>query len=504
MPTHTGEDMVNNMIQKRNGIALFLIGCLLLVGAVSATTIELSGVSISGAGQSASIPITIDTVSTGLAGYKLNAALSSSGVAKITAVTMPDWASMKNVDGTLPGESVNITAVDLSDTIKSGATNVPVATLTVEGVAAGSTNLVLTISELTDDSGNAIQFSMSQAGIVVGGSSSTTTPSPTPTITSTITATITPTPTATITSSPTATPTQTVTETPTLTTVPTITPAPTQTIVQQATPTPVPTVIANFTADITSGASPMTVRFTDLSEGYPTKFFWNFGDNSSDSTSVVENPQHIYRIPGIYSVSLNASNSQYSNETSRANYIVAGNMRMPQRGDKTSMTIYSVPDGAECYLNNAYQGITPVNVTNLTPRTYQLRLHKEGYYDIVDPVIANKGVLPTFVSGYEMLPHYAEIGNLVADPPQTGAAYIVTYPELVTTYIDDKNVGKTDVMVLNLAVGTHNLTLVKDGYANWTDTLDVRNGLAVIQSYFYDQPYFPPTNKTVEYVNMSP
>nr|WP_319539398.1 PEGA domain-containing protein [uncultured Methanospirillum sp.] len=489
------------MIQKTNGIALFLIGCILLVGAASATTIELSGVSISGAGQSASIPITLDAVSSGLAGYKLNAALSTSGVAKITAITMPDWASMKNVDGTLPGESVNLTAVDLSDTIKSGSTNVPVATLTVEGVAAGSTNLVLTVSELTDDSGNAIQFTMAQAGIVVGGSESTATPSPTPTITSTATVTATPTPTETSTSSPTATPT--VTVTPTITATVTATPTPTQTIAQLATPTPVPPVIANFTADVTSGPSPMTVKFTDLSEGYPTTFFWNFGDNSSDATSVVENPQHTYRIPGIYSVSFNASNSMYSNETSRANYIVAANMRTPQRGDKTYMTIYSVPDGAECYLNNVYQGITPVNVTNLTPRTYQLRLHKEGYYDIVDPVIANNGVLPTFVSGYEMVPHYAEIGKLVADPVQTGAAYIVTYPELVTAYIDDKKVGKTDVMVLNLAVGTHNLTLVKDGFANWTDTLDVRNGLAVIQSYFYEQPYFPPTNKTIDYVDMS-
>jgi len=491
---------LNTMIQKI-GLTVLLIACLFLVGAASATTIELSGVSISGAGQSASIPITIDTLSTGLAGYKLNAALSTSGVAKITAVTMPDWASMKNVDGTLPGESVNLTAVDLSDTVKSGATTVPVVILTVEGVTAGTTNLVLTVSELTDDSGNPIQFTLSQAGIVVGGSESTATPSPTPTVTSTVTAT--PTPAETSTSSPTATPMSTVMVTPTITAPPTITPTPTQTIVQQATPTPVPTVIANFTADVTSGPSPMTVKFTDLSEGYPTTFFWNFGDNSSDSTSVVENPQHIYRIPGIYSVSLNASNSKYSNETSRENYVVAANMRTPQRGDKTSMTIYSVPDGAECYLNNAYQGITPVNVTNLTPRTYQLRLHKEGYYDIVDPVIANNGVLPTFVSGYEMLPHYAEIGKLVADPVQTGAAYIVTYPELVTAYIDDKKVGNTDVMVLNLAVGTHNLTLVKDGFANWTDTLDVRNGLAVIQSYFYEQPYFPPTNKTIDYVDMS-
>lgn len=489
------------MIQHKNlGIALICIVCLLLTGVASASTIEISGVSISGAGQSAEIPVTIDAVSAGLAGYKMNAALSSSGVATITGVTMPDWAALKNVDGTFPAESVNLTAVDLSDSVKAGATSVPVATFTVKGVSAGTTTLVLTISELTDDDGNPIQFTLTPAGITVGGSGQNATPSPTPTVTQT-TAVPTGKPTDVPTDTSTATPTATPTAVPTSTSAPVITP--TQTVGPLATPTPVPTVGVNFTASVTSGPAPMTVSFTDLSSGYPDKFFWNFGDNSSDRTSVVENPQHTYRVPGIYSVSLNASNSQYSNETTKINYIVAASMRMPQRGDKTSMGIYSVPEGAECYLNNAYQGLTPVNITNLTPRTYQLRLHKEGYYDVVGPVIANKGVLPTFVSGYEMVPHYAEIGKLVADPPQTGAAYIVTYPELVTVFIDGVKVGKTDVMVMNLAVGTHNLTLAKEGFANWTDTLDIRNGLGVIQSYTYEQPYFPPTNATVEYVDMS-
>ena len=432
----------------------------------------------------------------------MNVALSSPGIARISAVTMPDWASLKNVDGTLPAESVNLTAVDLSDTVQKGATKVAMATLTVDGVSAGTTSIVLTVSELTDDNGDPIQFTTTQAGISVGGSNQTplvtATPSPTPTVTQgTVTPTATPSiiPTVVPTGSPT-------TVAPTVT--PTVTPTTNPTIVPTFTPTPVPTVVANFTADVTSGPSPMTVSFTDHSLGYPDKFVWNFGDNSSDSTSVVENPQHTYRIPGIYSVSFNASNSQYTNESVRTNYIIAANMRMPQRGDKTAMEIYSVPDGAECYLNNEYLGLTLVNITNLTPRTYQVRLHKEGYYDVVDPVIANKGVLPTFVSGFELVPHYAEIGKLVADPPQTGAAYIVTYPELVTAYIDDKKVGKTDVMVMNLGIGMHNLTLVKEGFANWTDTLDVRNGLGVIQSYTYEQPYFPPTNKTVEYVDMSP
>ena len=484
------------MIQKHLGIALTLIICLLLSGVASAVTIQTTGVSISGPGQKADIPVTIDEVPAGIAGYKMNVALSTPGIARISAVTLPEWAALKNIDGTLPAEIATLTAVDLADTIKAGVKNVPVATFSIEGVTAGTTNLVLTITELTDDSGNPIQFTLNPAGITVGGSNSSpvVTPTTTPVVTQTTAE-----PTSGPTTSPTIPPTEVPTQTPTSTPTPEVTP--TGTVAPLATPTPVPTVVADFRADVTSGPAPMTVSFTDLSEGFPDTFTWNFGDNSSDNSSVVQNPQHTYKTPGIYNVSLNASNSQYSNATSKSNYVVVASMRMPQRGDKTAMQIFSVPEGAECYLNNVYQGLTPVNITNLTPRTYQLRLHKEGYYDIVDPVIANDGVLPTFVSGYEMLPHYAEIGNLAAVPPQTGAAYIVSYPELVSVFIDDKKVGKTDVMVMNLAVGLHNLTLVKEGFANWTDTLDVRNGLGVIQTYTYEKPYFPPL-KTMGYVDM--
>jgi PKD repeat protein len=476
------------MKQKNFGIALILTLCLLYAGAASAATIQTTSVSISGPGQTAEIPAILDAATTGLAGYKMNVALSTPGVARITSVTLPEWASLKNIDGTLPAESVILTAVDLTDTITAGATSVPITSFTIEGVAAGTTELVLTVTELTDDAGNPIVFSLTQAVITVEG----TTPAPV----------VTPTPTSGIiqeTPVPTQVPADVQTGEPTIAPTPVI--IPDQTVAPEVTPTPVPTVVSDFIADVTSGPAPMTVSFTDLSEGYPDTFLWNFGDNSSDSTSVIQNPQHTYRIPGVYNVSLTASNSENSNQTVKEGYVIVAGMRMAQKGPKTAMQIFSVPDGAEVYLNNAYQGITPVNITNLTPRIYQLRLHKDGYYDVVDPVIANDGVLPTFVSGYEMVPHYAETGKLVADPPQTGAAYIVSYPELVSVYIDDRQVGKTDIMVMNLAVGTHNLTLKKEGFADWNDTLDIRNGLGVIQTYTYEQPYFPPV-KTEGYVDM--
>ena len=57
--------------------------------------------------------------------------------------------------------------------------------------------------------------------------------------------------------------------------------------------------VAGFAANRTVGTSPLTVQFTDLSEGAPTSWFWRFGDGWNSSE---QNPVHVFSSPGAYSV----------------------------------------------------------------------------------------------------------------------------------------------------------------------------------------------------------
>ena len=76
---------------------------------------------------------------------------------------------------------------------------------------------------------------------------------------------------------------------------------------------------ANFSADSISGKAPLTVQFVDISTGSPTRWNWSFGDRSY---STKQNPLHVYENPGIYTVSLNITNSSgYSNNKTKINYI---------------------------------------------------------------------------------------------------------------------------------------------------------------------------------------
>jgi|GEM_PF-6240478 len=80
---------------------------------------------------------------------------------------------------------------------------------------------------------------------------------------------------------------------------------------------------ANFTADQTSGPSPLTVQFTDLSQGTITAWEWDFGDSTAHSND--QNPSHIYDNPGSYSVTLtvwgNYNDSSSVDEIQQVNFI---------------------------------------------------------------------------------------------------------------------------------------------------------------------------------------
>jgi PKD repeat protein len=88
---------------------------------------------------------------------------------------------------------------------------------------------------------------------------------------------------------------------------------------------PPPPVIADFTAQPTSGAVPLTVYFTNLSSGAGT-YSWDFGDGNSSN---LPSPAHTYTNAGGYSVSLTAVGPGGTNTLSLLSYVVVTNPPPP-------------------------------------------------------------------------------------------------------------------------------------------------------------------------------
>ncbi len=76
--------------------------------------------------------------------------------------------------------------------------------------------------------------------------------------------------------------------------------------------------VADFSATPTSGTTPLTVNFTDLSTNAPTSWSWEFGDGSVSAT---QNPSHTYSSAGTYSISLTVTNNFGNNTVTKANKI---------------------------------------------------------------------------------------------------------------------------------------------------------------------------------------
>ncbi|MDI6876041.1 MAG: PKD domain-containing protein [Methanomicrobiales archaeon] len=79
--------------------------------------------------------------------------------------------------------------------------------------------------------------------------------------------------------------------------------------------------VANFTADVTSGAAPLAVQFTDESSNAPTSWAWDV-DNDGITDYTTRNATHVYDTAGTYTVNLTVTNAAGSDSEVKAGYIV--------------------------------------------------------------------------------------------------------------------------------------------------------------------------------------
>ena len=77
-------------------------------------------------------------------------------------------------------------------------------------------------------------------------------------------------------------------------------------------PPPPRAITADFTASNTSGIQPLLVQFTDTStttDATIDSWAWDFGDGN---TSALQNPSHLYEVPGTHTANLTITNTSYS------------------------------------------------------------------------------------------------------------------------------------------------------------------------------------------------
>lgn len=116
------------------------------------------------------------------------------------------------------------------------------------------------------------------------------------------------------------------------------------------TPTPVEYLVANFESDVVQGDPPLTVAFTDLSEGTPISWLWQFRDGTSNSTS--QNPTHEFTNSGTYAVKLTVRDA--SGRVSTITREIVVNAEAVPPGEVLAADFTATPDSGDLPLVVAF------------------------------------------------------------------------------------------------------------------------------------------------------
>lgn len=157
------------------GLVVFSLCTAPIVGAVGAATgttaaeptLTVDDASVD-VGSTATVSIRLSEVPSGLAGYDLRVSVADGSVATITGVSVDETYSMTNTSVSADGTSAYASGVDLDDTITPGASDVPVVTVTVKGVADGTTALRVETVNVDNDDGNDVNPTLTSGTITVG------------------------------------------------------------------------------------------------------------------------------------------------------------------------------------------------------------------------------------------------------------------------------------------------------------------------------------------------
>jgi PKD repeat protein len=172
---------------------------------------------------------------------------------------------------------------------------------------------------------------------------------------------------------------------------------------------------ANFTATGKVGCAPLTVQFNNASSFNTTTFLWQFA-GGTPASSTLANPSVQYTTPGVYSVSLIASNSAGSSTVTQQNFVTV--LAPPAAGfipniNGSTVSLSNTSTNATSYSWNFGDGNT--NATNSPSHVYAT----DGVYTITLTASNNCGTTTSTQTVTILTPptaNFTATGNIACAP----------------------------------------------------------------------------------------
>jgi len=130
-----------------------------------------------------------------------------------------------------------------------------------------------------------------------------------------------------------------------------------------------------------------------------------------------------------------------------------------------TIVVTSSPSGADVYIEGAYKGTTPLDLTGqYAVGSYSIEIRKVGY-------VSWLGSLNVKASGT------TSISATLA--PYKGSVEVTSVPDGATIYLDGNYAGISPKTISDIPTGVHAITLKKDGYNDWDSEIDIIKGKTV-------------------------
>ncbi|OPX67283.1 MAG: hypothetical protein A4E37_01551 [Methanoregulaceae archaeon PtaB.Bin056] len=151
---------------------IFFIACsTILLSPAYAASIQIDPASITvQQGKTATVSLTLNDVSSGLAGYDLVIRFTNPVVAEVSEVVYPSWAVMNDTTRKADG-SVRLSGIDISRQVEPGTMQIPLATMSIKGISGGSSSFIIESIYMDADGGAVITPTLSTGTITVPGTS---------------------------------------------------------------------------------------------------------------------------------------------------------------------------------------------------------------------------------------------------------------------------------------------------------------------------------------------
>jgi hypothetical protein len=161
-----------------------------------------------------------------------------------------------------------------------------------------------------------------------------------------------------------------------------------------------------------------------------------------------------------------------------------------------SLEITSTPAGlaVQVILDGNYQGVTPLNLTNLSAGSHLLQLRSPGYAEKVELVTISAGQAMKVSADYPPLPTAMppetsppvltetnpgpteNLTTIPETPVPPGGLYINSFPAGATIYLNGKGYGVTPNFIPNLTPGSYELRLSLVGWKDYKIVLSISPG----------------------------